>query len=147
MSLLGYGQDLNRDVLDEQEEQYRRGLESICTWITGQFVKPLIERQWLLKGIWPASLVWAAEWANKQPATAADMDLAAKAVVTLGATRLLTDETLLRLLSHVLPDFDVAAEMKALAAQKPDEVGRMAQAADNTADDGSDSEDGGDNGN
>lgn len=142
MSLLGYGQDLNRDVLDEQEEQYRRALESICTWITGQFVKPLIERQWLLKGIWPASLTWAAEWVNKRPATAADMDLAAKAVVTLGATRLLTDETLLRLLSHVLPDFDVAAEMKALAAQKPDEVGRMAQAADNTADDTEDGDDG-----
>ncbi len=147
MSLLGYGQDLNRDVLDEQEEQYRRGLESVCTWVTGQFVKPLVERQWLLRGIWPAALTWTAEWANKQPLTATDMDMAAKALVSLRATSLLTEETMLRLLSHVLPDFDVAAELKALAKQRPDEVGRMGQmAADNTADDGSDTGDG-DNGN
>ena len=126
MSLLGYGQDLNRDVLDEQEEQYRRSLESISEWVFGQFVKPLIERQWLLKGIWPDSLTWTAEWANKVPVTAAGMDLAAKALVSLRATSLLTDETMLRLLSNVLPDFDVTAELKALAAQRPDEVNRMA---------------------
>jgi len=140
MSLLGYGQDLNRDVLDEQEEQYRRSLESISEWVFGQFVKPLIERQWLLKGIWPDSLTWTAEWASKQPLTAAGMDLAAKALVSLRATSLLTDETMLRLLSNVLPDFDVTAELKALAAQRPDEVNRMAQMS---ADDGDD-EDGGD---
>jgi hypothetical protein len=142
MSLLGYGQDLNRDVLDEQEEQYRRSLESISEWVFGQFVKPLIERQWLLKGIWPDSLTWTGEWANKVPVTAAGMDLAAKALVSLRATSLLTDETMLRLLSHVLPDFDVAAELKALAAQRPDEVNRMAQMS---ADDGNDED--GDDGN
>lgn len=142
MSLLGYGQDLNRDVLDEQEEQYRRSLESISEWVFGQFVKPLIERQWLLKGIWPDSLTWTAEWANKVPITADGMDLAAKALVSLRATSLLTDETMLRLLSHLLPDFDVAAELKALAAQRPDEVNRMAQMS---ADDGDDEE--GDDGN
>lgn len=134
MSLLGYGQDLNRDVLDEQEEQYRRSLEQVSEWVTGQFVKPLLERQWLLKGIWPDSLTWTAEWANKTPLTAADMDLAAKALVSLRATSLLTEETMLRLLSHVLPDFDVEAELKALKQQRPDEVSRMAQMAGGDAD-------------
>lgn len=142
MSILGYGEDLNRDVLDEQEKQYRRALESMTVWVTAQFIKPLVERQWLLRGIWPDSLTWTAEWASKEPATATDMDLAAKAIVTLRATGLLTDETMLRLLSHVLPDFDVAAELKALAAQKPDEVERMAQAA--TDDGGDDADDEGD---
>lgn len=129
MSLLGYGQDLNRDVLDEQEKQYRRRLEAISQWVTSQFVRPLLERQWLLRGIWPDSLTWQAEWANKQPATAADIDVVAKAVVALRATGLLTDETMLRLLSHVLPDFDVAAELEALKKQRPDEVDRMAAMA------------------
>jgi hypothetical protein len=68
------------------------------------------------------------------------MDLAAKALVSLRATGLLTDETMLRLLSIILPDFDVAAELKALAKQKPDEVNRMAQMS---ADDGNE-EDGDD---
>lgn len=135
MSLLGYGQDLNRDVLDEQEEQYRRSLEQVSEWVTGQFVKPLLERQWLLRGIWPDSLTWTAEWANKKALTAADMDLAAKALVSLRATALLTEETMLRLLSHILPDFDVAAELKALKAQRPDEVARMAAMAGGNAED------------
>ena len=117
MSLLGYGQDLNRDVLDEQEAQYRRTLEHLSTWVTGQFVRPLLERQWLLNGIWPHNLTWTAEWAGKEAATATAIAEVANAVVTLRATGLLTDETLLRLISHVLPDFDVEAELKALAQQ------------------------------
>lgn len=134
MSLLGYGQDLNRDVLDEQEEQYRRTLETVSQWVTGQFVRPLLERQWLLKGIWPDSLTWTAEWAGKEAATATDMAEVAKAITLLRATSLLTDETLLRLLSHVLPDFDVKAELKALKQQRPDEVDRMGSMAQDNED-------------
>ncbi|HXF64936.1 MAG TPA: hypothetical protein VNK95_25135 [Caldilineaceae bacterium] len=139
MSLLGYGQDLNRDVLDEQEEQYRRTLEQASAWVTGQFVKPLLERQWLLRGIWPGALTWSAAWAAKEPATAESLAEVAKALVALRATNLLTDETLLRLLSHVLPDFDVEAELAALQAARPDEVTRMgnlAQGAVEGEDDG-----------
>lgn len=135
MSLLGYGQDLNRDVLDEQEEQYRRTLDTISQWVTGQFVRPLLERQWLLKGIWPDSLTWTAEWAGKEAATALDMAEIAKAITLLRATSLLTDETLLRMLSHILPDFDVAAELKALKEQQPDEVDRMGNIAQDNQDD------------
>lgn len=140
MSLLGYGQDLNRDVLDEQERQYRRALESVHAWVTGQLIRPLVERQWLLKGIWPDALRWNVEWASKEPLTAEALDLAARSLVSLRATGLLTDETMLRLLSSVLPDFDVEAELAALAKQKPDEVNRMAQMVDA----GDDDEDGND---
>lgn len=142
MALLGYGQDLNRDVLDEQERQYRRALESVSGWATGQLIRPLIERQWLLKGIWPDALRWNVEWASKEPLTASALDLAARALVSLRATGLLTDKTMLRLLSNVLPDFDVEAELLALAKQKPDEVKRMAQAQ--MIDAGDDDEDGDD---
>jgi hypothetical protein len=145
MSLLGYGQDLNRDVLDEQEEQYRRALESVSEWVTGQFLRPLLERQWLLKGIWPDALRWNVEWASKTPLTATSLDMAAKALVSLRATSLLTNETMLRLLSAIVPDFDATAELAALAAQKPDEVARMAQmsADDDNEDDGDEGEDDG----
>ena len=140
MSLLGYGQDLNRDVLQEQKEQYDATKEQLSTWVTGQFVRPLLERQWLLKGIWPDNLTWTAEWASKKAATATTIAEIAKAVVTLRATSLLTDDTLLRLLSHALPDFDIEAELEALKQQRPDEVGRMGNLAQ-------DNEDGEDDGN
>lgn len=133
MSLLGYGQDLNRDVLEEQEAQYRRALEQVTQWVTGQFIRPLLERQWLLKGIWPESVNWHVEWAGKEAATAQAIADVARAIVALRATGLLTDETLLRLLSHVVPDFDVEAELAALAQGQPDEVGRMGEMAVNDA--------------
>lgn len=126
MSILGYGQDLNRDVLDGQTKQYERALEQMSEWVTAEFVKPLVERQWLLKGIWPASLTWSAKWSSKQPLTAAGLGEAAKAVTALGASNMLTDETLLKLLSQFIPGFDAQAELKALEQQMRDEVNRVA---------------------
>ena len=129
MSLLGYGQDLNRDVLDEQKEQYDGTKEELSNWVTEEFAAPLIERQWLLKGIWPASLKWSAQWASKQPMTAPDLESAAKALTMLGATGKFTDETLLRLFSRFVPDFDAEAEIQALGQRMADDLARVARNA------------------
>lgn len=136
MSLLGYGQDLNRDVLQEQKEQYDATKEQLSTWVTGQFVRPLLERQWLLKGIWPGHLTWTAEWASKKAATATTIAEIANAVAMLRATSLLTDETLLRLLSHTLPDFDVNAELAALAQPRPTAKAREGNNVDDKGEEG-----------
>lgn len=130
MSLLGYGQDLNRDVLDEQKEQYDSAKEELSRWVTEQIVAPLIERQWLLKKIWPAGLTWTPQWASKQPLTALSFGEAAKAVVALRASGLFTDETLIRLFSQFVPDFDAEAEIEALQQQMTDEMSRVAANAD-----------------
>lgn len=125
MSLLGYGQDLNRDVLDEQKEQYDSTKEEMSAWVTEQIVVPLIERQWLLKGIWPGGLEWSVQWASKQPLTATDLGEAAKALTMLAATGKFTDETLLKLFSRFVPGFDAETELKALE-QREAEAMRMA---------------------
>lgn len=126
MSLLGYGQDLNRDVLDEQKEQYDSAKESVSDWVIGQFVSPIIERQWLLKGIWPGALNWSAEWTTKQALTAPELESAAKALTMLAATGRFTDETLLRIFSRFVPGFDAEAELKALTQRMQDEMARVA---------------------
>ena len=56
MSLIGYGQDLNRDVLEKQKEQYDEELDPITQWVEDEILKPLLERQWLLAGILPEGL-------------------------------------------------------------------------------------------
>lgn len=145
MSLLGYGQDLNRDVLDEQSEQYNRACEELSRWISEQIVRPLIERQWLLKGIWPAALTWEVEWASKEPMTAVSLSDAAKALAALRMTGLFTDETLLRMFSRFVPDFDVETEIKAMAQRDADEAASVAMNAATNAADGEDA--GGDGGN
>lgn len=129
MGLMGYGQDLNRDVLDEQQREYDLAKEAISRWITEQIVAPIVERQWLLKGILPESLTWSAEWSAVEPMSAAGLADVGKAVAALRMTGLLTDETLLRLVSRFVPDFDVDAEIEALAAGRPDEIERMAAAS------------------
>ena len=126
MSLLGYGQDLNRDVLDEQEKQYKRACEELSRWASEQIIKPLIERQWLLLGIWPDALEWEIEWAAKDALTAESFVEAAKALATLRATGLVSDETLLRMFSKFVPDFDVEAELALLAKRRDDELAAVA---------------------
>lgn len=126
MSLLGYGQDLNRDVLDEQKQQYDAVKESLSDWVTQQIVTPLVERQWLLKGILPAGLDWSVEWASKQPFKAADLGEAAKALTLLRATGVLTEETLIRLFSRFVPGFDADAELAALKQREAEEMRRVA---------------------
>lgn len=130
MALLGYGEDLNRDVLQEQEEQYRTALEGVATWAQEQIVVPLLELQWLLAGILPDTLTYSIQWAHKRPVTPTDIRDAADAVSKLKATNMLTEGTLLRVLALVLPDFDPEDEAAALAkmraaAPTPDEIARI----------------------
>jgi hypothetical protein len=127
MSLLGYGQDLNRDVLDEQKEQYDSAKESLSSWLSEEILRPLIERQWLLKGIWPDSLDWAIEWAAKESLTAEGMLAAANAFNALVLNGKFSDETLLKLFSRFVPAFDADAELKLLQAKQAKEQANQVQ--------------------
>lgn len=129
MGLLGYGQDLNRDVLEQQQAAYDVTAEEISTWLTEEIVQPLIERQWLLRGIWPESLDWSVEWMAKKALDAQSLQAVASGAAGLRATGLFSDETILRLVSKFIPGFDVEAEIASLQAQQQDELARQAAAA------------------
>lgn len=128
-SLIGYGHDLNRDVLEEQSSEYDEDKESLSDWVAEQIVIPLIERQWLLKGIWPDGLTWSIEWASKKALTPAAFAEAAKALAALRATGLLADESLIRLFARFVPDFDAQTEIERLAALGLDMPSRVADNA------------------
>jgi hypothetical protein len=83
LGLLGYGQDLNRDVLDEQQQQYERTLESMTEWLQAQIVEPLLHLEWMLHGIYPDGIDYEIVWKAKQPFTAANLKLAAEAGLAL----------------------------------------------------------------
>lgn len=118
MSLLGYGQDLNRDVLDEQKQQYDRALDALCAWLDKEIVQPLIELQWLLKGIWPGGLTYQIIRPSRHPLTPEAIAAAAAAVTALKATGLFTDELLLRFLAQVLPGLDAEEALKLLQQER-----------------------------
>jgi hypothetical protein len=129
MSLLGYGRDLNRDVLDEQKEQYDEILPTVTRWIETQLLKPLIELQWLLQDIWPTEITWRVVWNVKQVLVAEDVDKVAKGVVALQATGLIDDETLLDIIGTFLPTVDLSRAREMLEERLENEETNMGNAA------------------
>lgn len=77
MELIVYGGDLNRDILGEKKDEYEETLSQGREWLTSQIIKPLLERQWLLKGILPANVNYEIIWKTARVLTPADVrDLA-----------------------------------------------------------------------
>lgn len=125
MSLLGYGQDLNRDVLDEQQKQYDRALDAVAQWIDKEILQSLIELQWLLKGIWPASLTYDIIRPSRHPLTPTDVKAAGEGIKALKETGIVVDELLLRFLAQLLPGLDADEALELL--QKHQEEMRAQQ--------------------
>ena len=118
MPLLGYGQDLNRDVLQEQKEQYDRALDALAQWIDKEILQPLVELQWLLKGIWPGGLKYQIVRPSRKPLTAADLKLAAEAIKALKETGIVADALLLRFLAQLIPGLDENEALELLQQAK-----------------------------
>lgn len=113
--LLGYGQQLNRDVLGQQQAQYERALEGVCAWIDDQILIPLIERQWLLQGIWPGGLAYEIVRPSRQAISPALLEAAGKAAQALRDAGL-PDDLVWELVAKLVPGLDVERVREALAA-------------------------------
>ncbi len=122
MSLIGYGQDLNRDVLDKQKEQYDEELPVVTKWVEDEFVRPAIDLQLLLAGILPDSAAYECVWASKRVLTPAMLRDAADAALRLRGLGL-QDEIILQVLSPFLPGVDLTAVVLA------NDISRVADAA------------------
>ncbi len=125
LELIGYGRNINRDVLEQKKEQYDDSLQGFRGWLTVEFIKPLVERQWLLAGIWPDGLNWSVDWKTGKAPTATGVKDISQALVALRATGLFADDSLLRLFGMLFPGFDVDAEIVALAARVDDMPSRI----------------------
>jgi hypothetical protein len=142
LELIGYGRNLNRDVLEQKKEQYEETLGAVRKWVHGNIIKPLVELQWLLKGIYPDALTWEVQWKTKKEPAPADLQALGAFVTAMKASGLLTDETLIRFLGTVLPDFDVEAEIKAVEALQKEKEDIALKMAQDVAGDAQDAQDG-----
>lgn len=129
LPLLGYGENVNRDVLKEQQEQYHLALMEITSWAIGDLVEPMVKLQWLLDGIWPASLKYTIAQPTTEALSAETVKAAAEAAVKLKAAGL-PAEFLWPVVARLIPTLDATAVLKALAAEQtlpPDDTERLAQ--------------------
>jgi hypothetical protein len=134
MALMGYAEDLNRDVLEEQTEEYHAALESLRAWVAKHLLRPLLERQWLVMGFWPDSYSHTYSWGSTKPISAKVLGEISNAVGTLKGAGLLSLETALWVLAQFLPGFDPEAELEKLEeeedkanAEPPVEISRLGQ--------------------
>jgi len=113
-SVLGYGQDINRDVLEKQEAQMFRNLEEIDDWIDDEIIKPVIELQLLLLGILPESVTYSIVWPDRSNETFSDVIDGAVKIKSLG----LPNKVMLQLLKKVITDMDVDSVLEEMDAAK-----------------------------
>lgn len=62
LELLAFGENLNRDVLEDKKRQYDETLEQVRGWAAGEIILPILEREWLLHGILPETLAVSVGW-------------------------------------------------------------------------------------
>jgi hypothetical protein len=105
MELIAYGEDLNRDVLSEKKAEYDETLSQLQEWAAADLVQPILELQWLLKGIYPAALDYSIEWRRKKDLAAADLASLADAAIRL-QTLGVKPETVAQLIASYIPDLD-----------------------------------------
>jgi hypothetical protein len=101
-ALLGYGRDLNRDVLAEQKEQYDETLDSVVGWVKEQIVEPLLHTQWLLLGILPETVEYKITRPSKAVVKPSDILQIAQAAQALRALNV-PEEVISLVLAQFLP--------------------------------------------
>jgi len=129
MSLLGYGQDLNRDVLEKQKEQYDETLEALRPWIQKEILRPLFELAWLLAGLLPETLTVEYHWKAKRVLKPADLRDIADAALRLRALGL-PDPAIWTLIQQFLPDVDIEALLAPQGDESEGAPGVMAGSLD-----------------
>jgi len=106
MELVAYGGDLNRDVLGEKKEEYDETLDDGREWLSEEFLKPLHELQWMLKGIYPQDLEYKLIWRKAKsltPVMLRDLADALMRLRVLGAR----EDLIQSLLAQFVPGVDL----------------------------------------
>lgn len=106
LELLGYGGSFQRDVLGAKQEQYAKSLVQLSEWAEADFIKPLIEREWLFNGILPQDVDYEIEWKTKEPLKASDYRDIADAVLRLRSVGL-PDEIIFTVLAQFMPNINL----------------------------------------
>jgi len=107
-SLVGFGQDINRDILDKQEAQYLRKLEMLFDWVVDQIIRPVFDLQLLLKGILPESVTYSIQPPDRSTETYAEVLDGSVKLKSLG----LPNRVILQNLKKVITDLDVDAVLE-----------------------------------
>ena len=120
--LLGFAEDINRDVLDEQQKQYEKSLELLTDTIEygdpGPFsgLRDIVDLALLLQGINPESITYNIRWSEKSNEPSKDRT---ERILSVRREKLLSRRTALMLLANDFDIEDVDDELTAIAEEEP----------------------------
>lgn len=106
MELMAYGGDLNRDILGEKKEAYEETLNQGREWATTEIIQPLIQREWMLHGIYPANVKYKIIWRKAKSLSPTDLRDLADAAMRLRVLGM-KEETIQLVLASYLRDVDI----------------------------------------
>ena len=66
LELIAFGDNLNRDVLEDKKHQYDETLEQVRAWTADEIIAPIIEREWLLHDILPEDVPYSIGWPSRK---------------------------------------------------------------------------------
>ncbi len=106
LELIAYGGDLNRDVLGDKRDAYEDTLKQGREWAATQLITPLLEREWLLHGIYPAAVEYKIIWRKARTLSPTDLRDLADAAMRLRVLGV-GEETIQVILASYLQDVDL----------------------------------------
>lgn len=104
-ALLGYGKNIDFSVIGHQQQQYAETLVEIQSWGADQFLRPIFERQWLMRGKLPETLGYEIKFTPKKEVSAADIEKISKAALQFQALGM-KPEFIAHLITRFIPDID-----------------------------------------
>ncbi len=119
MELIGYGEDLNRDVLGPKQAAYNDTLEQLREWVVSEILRPLVELQLLLAGYFPDGLKIEITWKAKAAVTAQDILNVADAAMRLRLMGM-PQEMIWKLLARFIPGIDAETLIKEINPEDGD---------------------------
>lgn len=128
MGIVGYGTDIDFSVIGHQKEQYDETLIEVQSWVTDQFIRPLVERQWLMAGIVPDHLTYEIKWTPKKRVTPADIEKLFRAALAMRALGLQEDAIAL-ILTWFLPGIEPSMLMTGTDSNGQVDTERLANIA------------------
>jgi len=116
--LLGYSDDINRDVLGKSQEQYRLTLEDMSRWVAAELLHPLLWRCLLIEGTQDGTYIQqqdlTCEFGSRGLYDAEQFAQTSDSVLKLVNQGLLSQEGAWDILERELPHFDREAERERL---------------------------------
>ncbi|MHB0976890.1 MAG: hypothetical protein ACYC1U_06820 [Candidatus Aquicultorales bacterium] len=128
-AILGFEESINRDVLEEQTEQYLRELDTAEGWLT-ELYREILDFELLLNGILPETVDYALQWGDRRSKQKIEaLTKIVDVVIKLRTTELLPDDMLLDVISEYLPDLDMDAAKEELEIRIAEKAERSAEMA------------------